>query len=120
MSSSDPVFTPWLADNANCVGRIHYPFTSRVSNITMIAVGVGLAPMIHTLRAIFKDYDLNKNKNVDDCLESVTDGLPDSKNNDNSTSKDLQIVLLYGVVSTWLFVLYIWSPYILSQHFFDP
>ena len=41
-------------DNKLCWGRINYPFIG-IDHITMIAVGVGIAPMIQTLRTIIKD-----------------------------------------------------------------
>lgn len=65
--------------------------------ITMIAVGVGIAPMIHTLRAIFKHRELQL-KTSGDRAEH-----PQCFNSESSlvTSSDLKIKvnLLYGVVS---------------------
>ena len=77
----------FVIDNSRCEGRIHYPFKHDVKTITMIAVGVGLAPMIQTLRTIFKDHDeriSNSNNIVEVEMETVVE--------------PLKIVLLYGVV----------------------
>mmetsp|Transcript_31212 Transcript_31212/g.42644 ORF Transcript_31212/g.42644 Transcript_31212/m.42644 type:complete len:202 (+) Transcript_31212:336-941(+) len=42
--------------NSSCIGRIRYPFPSHIQSVTMIAVGVGVAPMIQTLRALLRNY----------------------------------------------------------------
>lgn len=40
--------------NEICKGRIHFPFETNITNITMIAVGAGVAPMIRILRALLE------------------------------------------------------------------
>jgi NAD(P)H-flavin reductase len=60
----------------------------------MIAVGVGIAPMIHTLRAIFRhrdrQIDLEK-KSIETNENSSTDSSP------SFTSTKIMVQLLYGV-----------------------
>lgn len=63
---------------SRCEGRIGYPFPAAVRTVTVIAVGVGIAPMIQTIRAILRDFGGD---------ERVKDDLP-----------PMQVVLLYGVV----------------------
>lgn len=59
-----------------------------VKLITMIAVGVGIAPMIHTLRAIFRHRDSQLQSAV------KTDSLSPCQ-----LSRKIRVKLLYGVVS---------------------
>jgi NAD(P)H-flavin reductase len=60
----------------------------------MIAVGVGIAPMIHTLRAIFRhrdrQIDLEK-KSIETNENSSTDS------SSSSASTKIMVQLLYGV-----------------------
>lgn len=58
----------------------------------MIAVGVGIAPMIHTLRAIFKhrDQQLHELQHADNGSDSTDHRRQQSK---------VKVKLLYGVVS---------------------
>lgn len=46
-----------------CKGKIYFPFPDEISTIIMLAVGIGVAPMINILRAIFdvENRDLTKN-----------------------------------------------------------
>ena len=53
-----------------CVKRVEFPFQG-VKTITMLAVGVGIAPMIRILRAVFEENDI--------------------------ATRDIKIVLLYGL-----------------------
>jgi hypothetical protein len=60
-----------------------------VKLITMIAVGVGIAPMIHTLRAIFRHRDSQLRS-----IERADSPSPCQQ------SRNIRVKLLYGVVST--------------------
>jgi len=42
-----------------CLGKITYPFHESITAITMIAVGIGVSPMIRILRALLDSNDLN-------------------------------------------------------------
>ncbi len=64
-----------LADNALCVGRVPYPFVD-IEGVMLIAVGVGVAPMIQTIRAI-----LTNSQPPGGCTQHIR-----------------KVVLLYGVV----------------------
>ena len=54
----------------------------------MIAVGVGIAPMIHTLRAIFRHRDLQ--------IKTEKNNSEDSQCNNGALK--IKVKLLYGVV----------------------
>jgi hypothetical protein len=60
-----------------------------VKLITMIAVGVGIAPMIHTLRAIFRHRESQLRS-----AERADSPSPCQQ------SRNIRVKLLYGVVST--------------------
>lgn len=62
-----------------------------VKRITMIAVGVGIAPMIHTLRAIFRHRDRQIDLEKKSIENSSTDSSP------SSASTKIMVQLLYGV-----------------------
>ena len=64
-----------FVDSARCLGRVPFPFASDIKSLTMIAVGVGIAPMLQILRQILKHRD-------DHCKHIE------------------KIVVLYGVVSS--------------------
>lgn len=63
----------------------------------MIAVGVGIAPMIHTLRAIFKRHDRLANQLQSHAIESVESPSAASIGA-NPQSLNIKVKLLYGVV----------------------
>ena len=46
---------------AACRGKISFPFDNNITNLIMIAVGIGIAPMINILRKIFDDNSINNN-----------------------------------------------------------
>ena len=76
------------------------------SLLTLIAVGVGIAPMIHTLRYIFKARDIQLNKNPANHsarseVSQVSKELSTASNifGINTETPSVRIVLLYGVVS---------------------
>ncbi len=88
-------------DTAKCQGRVRFPFDEEVTSLTMIAVGVGVAPMVHTLRAIFRQYDIDMAKmsgEVNNTSNSSTGSNHGSDNSAGDRVKCMQIVLLYGVV----------------------
>jgi hypothetical protein len=69
-----------MTDTAMCRGKIPFPFLG-VRSLTMIAVGVGIAPMIQVLRGIFKSRDhyqsstrQNGRLHSVDCEGSGSDG----------------------------------------------
>jgi hypothetical protein len=76
----------------------------------MVAVGVGVAPMIHTLRAIFRDYEERRRRDrkttestsipVEDDIQKHTTSSSSTGSVVDSTQSEstLKIVLLYGVV----------------------
>lgn len=72
-----------------------------VKLITMIAVGVGIAPMIHTLRAVFK----HRERQLKTEREKAGHNECVSANYSLATSSNLKIKvnLLYGVVSVNIF-----------------
>ena len=60
-----------------CKGKLSaFPLADEVKTLIMIAVGIGVAPMINTLRTIFNDA------------------------NNRESTKDIDIILLYGVRET--------------------
>ena len=65
--------------------------------ITMIAVGVGIAPMIHTLRAIFKRHDRLANQLKSHAIEDI-DSPTAASMATNPQSLNIKVKLLYGVV----------------------
>lgn len=79
--------------NSRCEGRIGYPFPAAVRTVTMIAVGVGIAPMIQTIRSILRDAkEWERDRNGENGDTRVQDNLP-----------SMQVVLLYGVVHPTFF-----------------
>lgn len=83
-----------------CRGKLDFPFKN-VSSLTMIAVGVGVAPMIQTLRNIFKCIDMSRangssgaaHRDEDDD-ERIAEEAPTGV----TECSVKRIVLLYGVV----------------------
>lgn len=65
----------------------------------MVAVGVGVAPMVHTLRAIFRQYDSSR-KSSDSGASGVD---------------YMQIILLYGVVRVTVFAWRLQVSYLLIE-----
>lgn len=63
----------------------------------MIAVGVGIAPMIHTLRAIFKRHDRLANQLKSHVVENV-DSPSAASMATNPQYLKIKVKLLYGVV----------------------
>ena len=63
----------------------------------MIAVGVGIAPMIHTLRAIFKRHDRLSNQQKSHAVENI-DSPSAACVATNPQSLNTKVKLLYGVV----------------------
>jgi len=51
-----------------CKSKISFPFSEEVKTLIMIAVGIGVAPMINTLRTIFNDENRESTKNIDIIL----------------------------------------------------
>ena len=65
----------------------------------MIAVGVGIAPMIQTIRAILRDAEeWERDRNGENGDTRVQDNLP-----------SMQVVLLYGVVHPYYITAYIFT-----------
>ena len=62
------------------MGKINYPFDKEIKTLTMIAVGIGVAPMIQLLRFILQDI---QNTHDQDCKKETLE----------------KVILLYGVVS---------------------
>ena len=62
----------------------------------MIAVGVGVAPMIQTLRGIFKAMDRQESSGAGPVVENQVSGGDEDEPTQCSIKR---IVLLYGVVS---------------------
>jgi hypothetical protein len=63
----------------------------------MIAVGVGIAPMIHTLRAIFNRHDRLSNRLKSHSIENIESPSAASMAT-NPQSLNIKVKLLYGVV----------------------
>ena len=86
--------------NSRCEGRIGYPFPAAVRSVTIIAVGVGVAPMIQTIRAILRDFGGTK----------TGDGEEDGSGGKEGDGRfkvgqpPMQVVLLYGVVRAHTFL----------------
>ena len=86
--------------NSRCEGRIGYPFPTAVRSVMMIAVGVGIAPMIQTIRAILRDFGGTK----------TGDGEEDGSGGKEGDGRfkvgqpPMQVVLLYGVVRAHTFL----------------
>jgi hypothetical protein len=78
-----------------------------VNTLTMIAVGVGVAPMIHALRSLVRDWEASVSASSGDSTvgdlgigsEQDEDGVDDCP---SSSSADMRVVLLYGVVRVCL------------------
>jgi cytochrome-b5 reductase len=49
---------------SSCRGKLSFPFDSCVDTLIMLAVGIGVAPMINTLRTIFNDENRELTKNI--------------------------------------------------------
>ena len=91
-------------DTAICRGKLNFPFQG-VTSLTMIAVGVGVAPMVQTLRGIFKVID--RSRADSGSVERNSSGTG-CVSGDQSVTEDVcatatecsikRIVLLYGVV----------------------
>ena len=62
----------------------------------MIAVGVGIAPMIHTLRAIFRHRDLQLMEERERAEREISES--DSTCGQSSNQCKIKVKLLYGVV----------------------
>ena len=88
-----------------CVGRLRYPLEG-VKSMTMIAVGVGIAPMIHAMRAVFKE----RRRSLSEAPQKGMDT--------EDVIPDLKIKLLYGAVRLTLF--HIFSRYCLVMSVFSP
>jgi hypothetical protein len=100
-------------DNSHCLGRIPYPFPN-TKKLMIIAVGVGIAPFLQTLRYFFRDYERRTGTSSPASPSSpVVDpseiecSFTDDQNESSlpSCSSVDQIVLFYGVVSV-LVILY--------------
>jgi hypothetical protein len=104
-----------MADTAMCRGKIPFPFVG-VRSLTMIAVGVGIAPMIQVLRGIFRSRDYYDgiaatSAAADLSAEAVAGGEEAACAEEEKGATELasgavpvpcgvqKIVLLYGVVS---------------------
>ncbi len=94
-----------FTDTAMCRGKVDFPFKN-VSSLTMIAVGVGIAPMIQTLRSIFKCID--RNRAASSSSGGVSGGSEGDDNGETFVGNTptavaecsvKRVVLLYGVVS---------------------
>lgn len=97
-----------------CRGKIPFPFPG-VKSLTLIAVGVGVAPMIQILRGIFKARDYHCQGTAQPAIgeESASSVLGSEADDSGARSGSAtaarpppkrcgvqRIVLLYGVVST--------------------
>lgn len=78
--------------NEICQGKIQFPFDETITNLTMIAVGAGVAPMIRILRALLEETQIHNNiksirllygvRTVDDILQrELLDRWHDASNN---------------------------------------
>ena len=86
-------------------------FSGGTKLITMIAVGVGIAPMIHTLRAIFRRQDRLSNQpkfHTEQVIES-----PDVTGAASGLQfLNIKVKLLYGVVRGKKFYLFIFMIFV--------
>jgi hypothetical protein len=92
-----------------CAGKFQYPFNG-VSTITMIAVGVGIAPMIHTLRSIMKDYDTQQ---VNDDGRTGKQEITDLDNGQESLPKVRKDNLVCSCLSHFGGICYLLSSFIM-------
>ena len=98
----------------HCLGKIPYPFPQAlpISAITMIAVGVGVAPMIRILRALLDEDTTHESRisrirllygvrSVDDILQR---SLIDEWHNNSTTGpldEDAKFRVMYCIGSRW-------------------
>lgn len=77
----NPGDTLCFKHDSSCKGRVGYPI-SGVRTMTLIAVGVGIAPMIQLLRAVIRDHpSMNHEENAEESTATRVE----------------KVVLLYGV-----------------------
>jgi len=75
---------------AMCLGRLNQDTLSSLTQLTLIAVGVGVAPMIQLLRALFEDKDEAA------TVEAEDEGKAKVTIISRAQRRQIQVVLLYG------------------------